>query len=57
LGVVVTFWLFAQTKLNIAPDMGKDLCLDAGMMNVAMAAKAFDRRDGLCESRSCRLRS
>jgi len=57
LGVVVTFWLFAQTKLNIAPDMGKDLCLNAGMMNVAMAATAFDHRGGLCESGSSRLRS
>ena len=27
---VITFWLFAQTTLNIAPDMGKDLGLDAG---------------------------
>ena len=26
---VITFWLFAQTTLNIAPDMGKDLGLDA----------------------------
>jgi len=34
---VVTFWLFAQTTLNIAPDMGKDLGLDASMMNIAVA--------------------
>jgi hypothetical protein len=30
---VITFWLFAQTTLNIAPDMGKDLGLDANAMN------------------------
>jgi DHA2 family multidrug resistance protein-like MFS transporter len=34
---VVAFWLFAQTTLNIAPDMGRDLGLDASMMNVAVA--------------------
>src|SRR5271169_3348703 len=34
---VITFWLFAQTTLNIAPDMGKDLGLDASMMNIAVA--------------------
>jgi DHA2 family multidrug resistance protein-like MFS transporter len=38
---VVTFWLFAQTTLNIAPDMGKDLGLDATMMNVAVAITAL----------------
>ena len=25
---VLTFWLFAQTTLNVAPDMQKDLGLD-----------------------------
>ena len=38
---VVTFWLFAQTTLNIAPDMGRDLGLDASMMNVAVATTAL----------------
>jgi DHA2 family multidrug resistance protein-like MFS transporter len=38
---VVTFWLFAQTTLNIAPDMGKDLGLDASMMNIAVAITAL----------------
>jgi DHA2 family multidrug resistance protein-like MFS transporter len=38
---VVTFWLFAQTTLNIAPDMGKDLGLDASMMNIAVAFTAL----------------
>src|SRR6476620_8400711 len=34
---VVAFWLFAQTILNIAPDMSRDLGMDASMMNVAVA--------------------
>lgn len=34
---VVAFWLFAQTTLNIAPDMQRDLGMDAGTMNVAVA--------------------
>ncbi|PVY55235.1 MULTISPECIES: MFS transporter [unclassified Simplicispira] len=34
---VIAFWLFAQTTLNIAPDMGRDLGMDASMMNVAVA--------------------
>jgi len=38
---VVTFWLFAQTTLNIAPDMGKDLGLGASMMNIAVAITAL----------------
>lgn len=38
---VVTFWLFAQTTLNIAPDMGKDLGLDASRMNIAVAITAL----------------
>ena len=38
---VLTFWLFAQTTLNIAPDMGKDLGLDASMMNIAVAVTAL----------------
>jgi MFS transporter, DHA2 family, multidrug resistance protein len=38
---VLTFWLFAQTTLNIAPEMGKDLGLDASMMNIAVAITAL----------------
>src|SRR5579862_3420952 len=38
---IITFWLFAQTTLNIAPDMGKDLGLDASMMNIAVAITAL----------------
>ncbi|WP_421956431.1 MFS transporter [Polaromonas sp.] len=34
---VIAFWLFAQTTLNIAPDMRRDLGMDANMMNVAVA--------------------
>ena len=38
---VITFWLFAQTVLNIAPDMQKDLGIDASMMNNAVAITAL----------------
>ncbi|HJV79913.1 MFS transporter [Noviherbaspirillum sp.] len=34
---VIAFWLFAQTTLNIAPDMSRDLGMDASTMNVAVA--------------------
>ena len=34
---LVTFWLFAQTMLNVAPDMQRDLGLAAGSMNVAVS--------------------
>ena len=34
---VIAFWLFAQTTLNIAPDMSRDLGMDASRMNVAVA--------------------
>ena len=34
---VITFWLFAQTTLNIAPAMGRDLGLGASTMNTAVA--------------------
>ena len=37
---VIAFWLFAQTTLNVAPDMQKDLGLDASMMNIAVAITA-----------------
>ena len=38
---VLTFWLFAQTTLNIAPDMGRDLGLGANTMNTAVALTAL----------------
>ena len=38
---VLAFWLFAQTTLNIAPDMQKDLALDTGLMNTAVAITAL----------------
>ncbi|HEV2418434.1 MAG TPA: MFS transporter [Terriglobia bacterium] len=38
---VITFWLFAQTTLNIAPDMGRDLHLGASTMNTAVAITAL----------------
>mgnify|MGYP000137201003 FL=1 len=38
---VIAFWLFAQTTLNVAPDMQKDLGLDASMMNIAVAITAL----------------
>jgi DHA2 family multidrug resistance protein-like MFS transporter len=34
---VLTFWLFANTTLNIAPDMGKDVGLDSNAMNIAVS--------------------
>ncbi len=38
---VVTFWLFAQSTLNIAPDMQRDLQVSAGTMNGAVAMAAL----------------
>lgn len=38
---VIAFWLFAQTTLNIAPDMQKDLGVDADVMNIAVAITAL----------------
>ena len=38
---VITFWLFAQTTLNIAPAMGRDLGLGASTMNIAVAITAL----------------
>lgn len=38
---IITFWLFAQTTLNIAPDMGRDLGLGASTMNTAVAITAL----------------
>jgi len=34
---VLTFWLFANTTLNIAPDMGRTLGLDPNAMNIAVS--------------------
>ncbi len=31
---VVTFWLFAQTTLNVNPSMRKDLAIEANWMNI-----------------------
>jgi DHA2 family multidrug resistance protein-like MFS transporter len=38
---VLAFWLFAQTTLNLAPDMQRDLGVDAGLMNIAVALTAL----------------
>src|SRR6185312_5385980 len=38
---VVTFWLFAQTTLNVAPDMQKDLRLGTSLMNIAVSITAL----------------
>lgn len=38
---VLTFWLFAQTMLNVAPDMQRDLGVAAGSMNVAVSLTAL----------------
>jgi DHA2 family multidrug resistance protein-like MFS transporter len=38
---VVTFWLFAQTTLNVAPDMQRDLGIESNTMNTAVAITAL----------------
>ncbi|RTZ47687.1 MFS transporter [Candidimonas sp. SYP-B2681] len=38
---VIAFWLFAQTTLNIAPDMSRDLGISANTMNIAVAITAL----------------
>lgn len=38
---VVAFWLFAQTTFNMAPDMRRDLGLDASTMNVAVVVTSL----------------
>ncbi|MDN0076801.1 MFS transporter [Crenobacter sp. SG2303] len=38
---VIAFWLFAQTTLNIAPDMSRDLGMSANTMNSAVAITAL----------------
>ncbi len=38
---VITFWLFAQATLNVAPDMQRELGIGAGTMNNAVALAAL----------------
>lgn len=38
---VLTFWLFAQSTLNIGPDMATDLGMSDGTMNIAVVAAAL----------------
>jgi DHA2 family multidrug resistance protein-like MFS transporter len=38
---VVTFWLFAQTTLNIAPAMRRDLQISEGVNNIAVSITAL----------------
>lgn len=38
---VVTFWLFAQTTLNIAPEMRADLGIDENWSNIAVSITAL----------------
>lgn len=38
---VVAFWLFAQTTLNIAPDMEKSLGIETSVMNIAVSITAL----------------
>ncbi|MFY1027055.1 MFS transporter [Actinobacillus seminis] len=38
---VIAFWLFAQTTLNIAPDMEKSLGVDTSVMNIAVSITAL----------------
>jgi MFS transporter, DHA2 family, multidrug resistance protein len=38
---VITFWLFAQTTLNIAPTMGTDLGLNKNTINIAVSITAL----------------
>ncbi len=38
---VITFWLFAQATLNIAPEMGSDLGVGSSTMNIAVSITAL----------------
>lgn len=38
---VLAFWLFAQTTLNIAPDMAADLHVEQSFMNIAVSITAL----------------
>lgn len=38
---VITFWLFAQTTLNIGPEMAADMQVSLELMNIAIATSAM----------------
>ena len=38
---VITFWLFAQTTLNVSPTMRQDLGIDQNWMNIAVSITAL----------------
>ena len=38
---VITFWLFAQTTLNIGPAMGQDIGTPPAIMNIAISLSAL----------------
>lgn len=38
---ILAFWLFAQTTLNVAPDMAFDLQLEQSFMNIAVSITAL----------------
>lgn len=38
---VLSFWLFAQSMLNIAPDVQKDLAISQGAMNIGISITAL----------------
>lgn len=38
---VITFWLFAQTTLNVAPAMRSELRISEGMSNLAVSITAL----------------
>jgi len=38
---VITFWLFAQTTLNISPTMGRDLGIEQNWINIAVSITAL----------------
>lgn len=38
---VITFWLFAQTTLNISPTMGRDLGIEQNWINIAVSFAAL----------------
>lgn len=38
---VITFWLFAQTTLNIGPAMGQDIGIPPAVMNIAISLSAL----------------
>lgn len=38
---VLAFWLFAQTTLNIAPQMAADLQIEQSLMNIAVSITAL----------------